>query len=79
MFGGLDGIITLLAIVASISGSDLDVETILVLGFAELVGDGISMGICDFYLKKLKLILLNLNTKKKNGNLINIKKVKVKR
>lgn len=44
VFGGLDGIITLFAIVASISGSDLQPAVVLVLGFSKLVGDGISMG-----------------------------------
>lgn len=55
IFGGLDGIITLFAIVASISGSNLDVETVLVLGFAKLVGDGISMGVGDFLSEKAEI------------------------
>eukprot|EP01083_Nonionella_stella_P012705 35941_1 len=55
IFGGLDGIITLFAIVASISGSNLNVETVLVLGFAKLVGDGISMGIGDFLSEKAEI------------------------
>eukprot|EP00485_Elphidium_margaritaceum_P013540 CAMPEP_0202733102 /NCGR_PEP_ID=MMETSP1385-20130828/187996_1 /ASSEMBLY_ACC=CAM_ASM_000861 /TAXON_ID=933848 /ORGANISM="Elphidium margaritaceum" /LENGTH=300 /DNA_ID=CAMNT_0049399429 /DNA_START=33 /DNA_END=935 /DNA_ORIENTATION=+ len=49
IFGGLDGIITLFAIVASISGSEsLSPAVVLVLGFSKLVGDGISMGLGDF-------------------------------
>lgn len=55
IFGGMDGIITLFAIVASISGSDLNVETVLVLGFAKLVGDAISMGIGDFLSEKAEI------------------------
>ena len=55
IFGGLDGIITIFAIVASISGSDMKVETILVLGIAKLVGDGISMGVGDFLSEKAEI------------------------
>jgi len=55
VFGGLDGIITLFAIVASISGSDLEPAVVLVLGFSKLVGDGISMGVGDFLSEKAEI------------------------
>lgn len=55
IFGGLDGIITLFAIVASISGSDLEPAVVLVLGFSKLVGDGISMGMGDFLSEKAEI------------------------
>eukprot|EP00486_Rosalina_sp_Unknown_P005667 CAMPEP_0201569504 /NCGR_PEP_ID=MMETSP0190_2-20130828/11214_1 /ASSEMBLY_ACC=CAM_ASM_000263 /TAXON_ID=37353 /ORGANISM="Rosalina sp." /LENGTH=324 /DNA_ID=CAMNT_0047991879 /DNA_START=98 /DNA_END=1072 /DNA_ORIENTATION=- len=55
IFGGLDGIITLFAIVASISGSELPAEVVLVLGFSKLVGDGISMGMGDFLSEKAEI------------------------
>ena len=55
IFGGLDGIITLFAIVASISGSDLQAAVVLVLGFSKLVGDGISMGMGDFLSEKAEI------------------------
>mmetsp|Transcript_66836 Transcript_66836/g.106273 ORF Transcript_66836/g.106273 Transcript_66836/m.106273 type:complete len:293 (-) Transcript_66836:114-992(-) len=48
IYGGLDGIITTFAIVAGIAGADLSTEVILVLGFANLVADGISMGVGDY-------------------------------
>lgn len=47
VFGGLDGIITTFAIVAGVNGADLNADFVLVLGFANLLADGISMGFGD--------------------------------
>lgn len=55
IFGGLDGVLTVFAIVASISGSDLNVTTVLVLGFAKLFGGALSMGIGDFLSEKAEI------------------------
>lgn len=43
MYGGLDGMITTFAIVSGVIGADLSTSVILILGFANLVGDGFSM------------------------------------
>lgn len=43
VYGALDGIVTTFAIVAGVSGAGLSSGIILVLGFANLFGDGISM------------------------------------
>ncbi|MES1909515.1 MAG: hypothetical protein MHM6MM_002241 [Cercozoa sp. M6MM] len=48
VFGGLDGIITTFAIVAGVAGADLSSDVVLVLGFANLIADGLSMGIGDY-------------------------------
>lgn len=48
VFGGLDGIITTFAIVAGVAGADLSSKVVLVLGFANLLADGLSMGIGDY-------------------------------
>eukprot|EP01006_Ploeotia_vitrea_P020268 TRINITY_DN52538_c0_g1_i1.p1 TRINITY_DN52538_c0_g1~~TRINITY_DN52538_c0_g1_i1.p1 ORF type:complete len:303 (-),score=152.47 TRINITY_DN52538_c0_g1_i1:95-910(-) len=48
VFGGLDGIITTFAIVAGVAGANQSVALVLVLGFANLVADGISMGFGDY-------------------------------
>jgi VIT1/CCC1 family predicted Fe2+/Mn2+ transporter len=44
ILGANDGIITTLAIVSGVVGADLSTNVILILGFANLVADGISMG-----------------------------------
>eukprot|EP00246_Nothoceros_aenigmaticus_P001969 TRINITY_DN12656_c0_g1_i1.p1 TRINITY_DN12656_c0_g1~~TRINITY_DN12656_c0_g1_i1.p1 ORF type:complete len:291 (-),score=55.53 TRINITY_DN12656_c0_g1_i1:144-1016(-) len=48
IYGGLDAIVTSFALVASVSGGNLPSAAVLILGFANLVADGISMGFGDF-------------------------------
>jgi VIT1/CCC1 family predicted Fe2+/Mn2+ transporter len=52
VFGGLDGIITTFAIVAAVVGGGLPVEVVLMMGTANLLADGISMGLGDFLSSK---------------------------
>lgn len=44
VYGANDGIITTFAVVAGVAGAALPVRTILILGFANLLADGFSMG-----------------------------------
>ncbi|MBI2004280.1 VIT1/CCC1 transporter family protein [Candidatus Pacearchaeota archaeon] len=48
VYGGLDGIVTTFAIVAGVTGAALNAGIVLILGFANLIADGISMGIGDY-------------------------------
>jgi VIT1/CCC1 family predicted Fe2+/Mn2+ transporter len=48
VFGALDGVITTMAVVAGVSGADLGGRVALILGVANLVGDGISMGASNY-------------------------------
>ena len=48
VYGANDGIITTFAVVAGVAGAGFSPAIILVLGFANLIGDGISMGIGDY-------------------------------
>ncbi len=45
VYGGIDGIVTTFAIVAGSVGAGLSSKIILVLGFANLIADGFSMGV----------------------------------
>jgi hypothetical protein len=47
VFGGLDGIVTTFAVIASVVGADLGIVAVIVTGFAKLLGDGLSMGLGD--------------------------------
>ena len=47
VFGGLDGIITTFAIVASVAGANLPLEVVILTGFSKLLGDALSMGFGD--------------------------------
>jgi vacuolar iron transporter family protein len=44
VFGACDGVITTLAIVSGVVGANLSTTVILILGFANLLADGFSMG-----------------------------------
>ncbi|KAJ8605997.1 hypothetical protein CTAYLR_010117 [Chrysophaeum taylorii] len=48
VFGGLDGVITTFAIVAAVEGARLPTSTVILMGVANLVADGISMGLGDY-------------------------------
>ncbi len=48
VFGANDGIVTTLAIVSGVIGAGLSNFVILVLGFANLIADGFSMGVSNF-------------------------------
>mmetsp|Transcript_4265 Transcript_4265/g.19349 ORF Transcript_4265/g.19349 Transcript_4265/m.19349 type:complete len:282 (+) Transcript_4265:61-906(+) len=48
VFGGLDGIITTFAVVAASVGGNLSSDVILLMGFANLIADGLSMGFGDY-------------------------------
>ena len=48
VYGANDGIITTFAVVAGAAGAGLSTTVIIILGFANLVGDGISMGMSNF-------------------------------
>ena len=48
VYGANDGIITTFAVVAGVAGAQLDARIVLILGFANLLGDGFSMGASNF-------------------------------
>jgi len=52
VFGGLDGIITTFAVVAAVAGAELSSDMVTLLGVANLVSDGISMGLGDYFSEK---------------------------
>jgi len=48
VYGGLDGIVTTFAVVAGVAGASLSTGVVLILGFANLIADGLSMAIGDY-------------------------------
>lgn len=52
IYGANDGIVTTLAIISGVVGASLPVRVILILGFANLVADGFSMGASNFLSKR---------------------------
>jgi vacuolar iron transporter family protein len=54
--GALDGVITTLAVISGASGAQLEPRIALILGMANLVGDGISMGASNYLGLKSELL-----------------------
>lgn len=52
VYGGLDGIITTFAVVSGVAGAKLSAGIILIMGFANLIADGISMAVGDYLSSK---------------------------
>ena len=48
VYGGIDGAVTTFAVVAGATGARFDIKIILVLGFANLIADGFSMGVGSY-------------------------------
>jgi DNA damage-binding protein 1 len=48
VFGAIDGIITTFSVVSGAIGGNLGTNVILILGFSNLISDGLSMGLGDF-------------------------------
>eukprot|EP00629_Pelagomonadales_sp_RCC1024_P003762 CAMPEP_0119262592 /NCGR_PEP_ID=MMETSP1329-20130426/2257_1 /TAXON_ID=114041 /ORGANISM="Genus nov. species nov., Strain RCC1024" /LENGTH=268 /DNA_ID=CAMNT_0007262245 /DNA_START=179 /DNA_END=982 /DNA_ORIENTATION=- len=52
VFGGLDGILTSFAIVASCAGSNLSAQTVLLLGACNILADALAMGVGEYLSSK---------------------------
>lgn len=48
VYGGIDGTVTTFAVVSGVAGAELPSAIILILGFANLVGDGFSMAASNY-------------------------------
>ncbi len=48
VYGGIDGVVTTFAVVAGVIGANLSPAIVLILGFANLVGDGFSMAASNY-------------------------------
>lgn len=48
VFGANDGIVTTFAVVAGVAGANLPIQTVMILGFANLLADGLAMGLGNY-------------------------------
>lgn len=58
MYGGIDGAVTTFAVVSGVAGADLSNGVIIVLGIANLIGDGFSMAAGNFLASRAELQVL---------------------
>jgi VIT1/CCC1 family predicted Fe2+/Mn2+ transporter len=55
VYGSIDGVVTTFAVVSGVKGADLSVSIVLILGFANLLGDGFSMAVGKYLSDKANL------------------------
>jgi vacuolar iron transporter family protein len=48
IYGGIDGTVTTFAVVAGVAGAQLSATVVIILGVANLIADGFSMGVSNF-------------------------------
>jgi vacuolar iron transporter family protein len=71
VFGALDGIITTFAVVSGVQGAQLSNSIVLILGFANLLGDGISMAVGSFLSAKSEIEYQKRERKREELEIIN--------
>lgn len=69
VYGGIDGAVTTFAVVAGATGARLSTAVIIILGFANLIADGFSMGIGSYLSSKSELELMRKNGKNTDNEL----------
>jgi VIT1/CCC1 family predicted Fe2+/Mn2+ transporter len=79
VYGGLDGTITTFAVVAGSAGASLSSGVVIILGFANLIGDGLSMAIGDYLSTKSEREYEKAERKREEWKSIIIQKAKRKR
>lgn len=55
VYGGIDGIITTFAVVAGAEGASLGISVVIILGVANLIADGFSMSVGNFFSTKTEI------------------------
>lgn len=63
IYGAIDGAVTTFAVVAGVAGASLSIHVILILGFANLFADGLSMAIANYQATKAKSDYIAINEK----------------
>lgn len=58
VYGGIDGAVTTFAVVAGATGARFDSKVLLVLGFANLIADGFSMGVGSYLSSKSEMEMM---------------------
>lgn len=78
VFGANDGIITTFAVVAGATGAELATVVVIILGFANLVADGLSMGLGNYLGKRSELDYNRGQREKEKWEIENLRGIEVK-
>lgn len=74
IYGSIDGTVTTFAIVAGVVGASLSPGIILILGFANLFGDGFSMAAANYQATRARLEYIEMRRKQEEWEIENLEK-----
>ncbi len=77
VYGALDGTVTTFAVVSGVQGASLSHSIVLILGFANLIGDGLSMAIGNYLGTKSELEYIKEERKREEWEIENYPKGEV--
>lgn len=63
VYGSIDGVVTTFAVVSGVQGASLSMNIVLILGFANLLGDGFSMAVGKYFSDKAQIDHMKKNEK----------------
>ena len=72
IYGSIDGVVTTFAVVAGASGATLSPSVVLILGFANLFGDGFSMAIGNYLATKARKEYIEKERRREEWEIDNI-------
>lgn len=61
VYGGIDGTVTTFAVVAGATGANLGSSVVIILGFANLLADGLAMGVGSYLSSKSRIQMARKN------------------
>jgi VIT1/CCC1 family predicted Fe2+/Mn2+ transporter len=71
VYGGLDGIVTTFSVVATVAGASLSNNIVVIMGFANLIGDGIAMGLGDYLSERAEHDYIAMERKREDWEMEN--------
>lgn len=77
VYGANDGVVTTFAIVAGVSGASLPNLAIIILGLANILADGISMGASNFLGRKSEADFARAQQQKENWEIDNLRELEI--
>jgi len=72
VYGALDGMVTTFAVVSGVEGAKLSSSVVLILGFANLFGDGISMALGNYLSTKSELDYIKKERERESWEVDNV-------
>lgn len=77
VYGGIDGAITTFAVVAGAEGASLGISVVIILGLANLIADGFSMSVGNFFSTKTEMDAFERHRKREYWEIENLREKEV--